>query len=61
MKIKETNLLTGMEDVEEQKVVCRRYFTIDGKEIHAPIKGVFIEILIYENGTSKSRKVYNNY
>lgn len=61
MKIKETNLLTGMEDVEGQKVVCRRYFTIEGKEIHAPIKGVFIEKLIYENGTSKSQKVYNNY
>lgn len=61
MKTEETGLLTGMEDVEEQKVVCRRYFTIEGKEIHAPIKEVFIEKLIYENGTSKSRKVYNNY
>lgn len=61
MKTEETGLLTDVENVEGQKVVCRRYFTIEGKEIHAPIKGVFIEKLIYENGTSKSRKVYNNY
>lgn len=64
MKTEETGLLTDVENVEgqtPQKVVCRRYFTLDGKEIYAPAKGAFIEKLIYENGTSKSRKVYNNY
>ena len=60
MKTEETGLLTDVENVEgqtPQKVVCRRYFTLDGKEIYAPAKGAFIEKLIFESGTSKTRKV----
>lgn len=40
------------------KVISTQYFNIDGNEIYTPLNsGVYVERTIYENGTTKARKV----
>ena len=52
---------TGIDEVTAEtgkKVVSRKYFTTDGRQINAPQKGIYLEFVTYEDGTTHTVKKF---
>lgn len=42
----------------DDQIVSRRYYTLDGRQTNTPQKGIYVEKVLYQNGTSVTRKRY---
>lgn len=53
-------IVSGMEDVtnDADNVLSTEYYTVDGKQVMAPAKGLYIIVKKYTDGTKETSKVY---
>lgn len=53
-------IVSGMEDVtnDADNVLSTGYYTVDGKQVMVPAKGLYIIVKKYTDGTKETSKVY---
>ena len=50
---------TGIDEITAEngkQIVARKYFSVDGRQMNAPQKGIYIEHITYEDGTTQTVK-----
>lgn len=50
---------TGIDEITAEngkQIVARKYFSVDGRQLNAPQKGIYIEHITYEDGTTQTVK-----
>lgn len=59
-EFEEDDEVTGLDEVmygdTQGEILATRYYTADGRQVAAPVKGVTIAVDIYSDGTQKTRK-----